>query len=99
MNYCSNNYDATQQAKDEHKFRRHLRKFLTFNLILFILMLVGVGVSGLWKISLIWGAFLALKYRRFLDKKREEQWPEEEVTKREQYGRPRKPNWRRKDLV
>ena len=97
MNCCSHNYDANDQSRDEARFRRRLRKFLTFNLVLFVLMILSVGISSLWKISIIWGAFLAISGTRIFNKDRDEPW--DDAPKREQYGRPRRPGWRKKDLV
>lgn len=97
MNCCSHDYDLNDQARDESRFYGRIRKFLTFNLILFVLMILGIGVSGLWKISVIWGAFLAISGMRTFRKERDEL--RDEPSSREQYGRPRRPNWRKKDLV
>ena len=87
-----------KQLNPEAKFRKHLRSFLGYNFVIFILMILGMGGATLWKISVIWGAILAIKgYRLFgeEDCKREV----EEVPSTAQYGRPKRPQWRDKDLV
>jgi hypothetical protein len=83
----------------ESKFRKSLRAFLTFNLIIFIFMITGIGGAGLWKISIIWGAILAIKGRHYLKKEDCDNNDRHDTPSKEQYGRPRRPEWRDKDLV
>jgi hypothetical protein len=92
---CSN--QQSDEAK-ESKFRKSLRAFLTFNLVIFILMITGIGGAGLWKISIIWGAILAIKGRHYL-KQEDRDDSRDDTPSKEQYGRPRRPEWRDKDLV
>jgi hypothetical protein len=91
------NQQQTDEVK-ERKFRKNLRAFLTFNLIIFIFMITGIGGAGLWKISIIWGAILAIKGRHYLKKEDQDETCFDTPSK-EQYGRPRRPDWRDKDLV
>lgn len=91
------NKEQTDEDK-EIKFRKNLRAFLTFNLIIFIFMITGIGGAGLWKISIIWGAILAVKGRHYL-KQDNPVNDRRSGPSREQYGRPRRPEWRDKDLV
>lgn len=82
-------------------FKKKIKSFLSFNFFIFILMLFGIKLSILWKISVMWGAYLAFTLWRkgsyscdrdeFRDKERE--------YKNKQYGRPKRPEWKDKDLV
>ena len=96
MRTCHQSYE--NDASREAKFRKSLRSFLGFNFVIFILMLIGIGGSGLWKISVIWGAFLAIRGYSIFGKEEKDDYREEELT-REQYGRPKRPQWKDKDLV
>ena len=88
----------TKNLSPEAKFRQSLRSFLGYNFIIFILMILGLGGATLWKISVIWGAILAFKgYRLFGDQ--DEKCGMEEPPSAAQYGRPKRPEWRKKDLV
>ncbi|MEL6659439.1 MAG: 2TM domain-containing protein [Bacteroidota bacterium] len=82
----------------EEKFRKSLRSFLGFNFFIFILMVLGMGSSVLWKISVIWGAILAMRGYSIFGKEDDAPRREDEPS-REQYGRPRRPQWKDKDLV
>lgn len=63
-------------------------------------MLLGMGGSGLWKISVIWGAFLAIRgYSIFGKEEQGDDSHSEDDLSREQYGRPKRPEWKDKDLV
>lgn len=97
-NYSSSCGSERTEDQATTKFRKSLKGFLTFNFVIFILMITGMGGAGLWKISVIWGAILAIKGRHYL---KTEDHPREDYTgpSREQYGRPRRPEWRDKDLV
>lgn len=94
------------------KFYRHLRSYLIFNFVIFMLMLMGSGGFGLWKASFIWGIFIGVHYIRVFG------WPgangwfgedwEDWMAEREGRRRdgpepfeqePGRPNWRDKDLV
>ena len=88
-------------AKKEAKFRKSLRSFLTFNVIIFAMMIFGMGGAVLWKISVIWGAILAFKgYGLYgCEEKAERDIAVEEELSSEQYGRPKRPQWKDKDLV
>jgi len=91
---------CNKEQTKEMKFRKSLRAFLTFNLIIFIFMIVGFGGTGLWKVSIIWGAILAIKGRHYLKQdKPPVKVQRQNEPNREQYGRPRRPEWRDKDLV
>ncbi|MEZ4984574.1 MAG: hypothetical protein R2795_06005 [Saprospiraceae bacterium] len=45
----------------EGRFRSSLRRFLKYNVFIFVLMMFGIGGSFLWKISVIWGTILAFR--------------------------------------
>ena len=91
-------YECDEEEQSTSKIEKSVKKFLKFNFFIFILMLVGIKIAILWKISIIWGAFLAFKFwsrgnrcsNRRHNKHRHS---------REQYGRPQRPDWRDKDLV
>lgn len=96
MKACHGSYK--HEMNREEKFRKSLRSYLTFNFVIFILMVLGMGGSGLWKISVIWGAFLAIRGYSIFNK--EEDTPRRDDDRsREQYGRPKRPEWKDKDLV
>lgn len=98
MKACHGSYDREQSR--ETKFRKSLRSYLGFNFFIFILMLIGAGGSGLWKISVIWGAFLAIRgYSIFGKEEDDGRYSKEDDLSREQYGRPKRPEWKDKDLV
>lgn len=97
MKACQGSYD--QEQSREAKFRKSLRSYLGFNFIIFILMLLGMGGSGLWKISVIWGAFLAIRGYSIFGKEEDQRSSREDDLSREQYGRPKRPEWKDKDLV
>lgn len=97
MHCSSRHYDHSDQDMAERKFRKSLRAFLGFNFVVFIFMLFG-SASGLWKVSIIWGAILAIKGKRLFNKDRDD-YNRPDPHDREQYGRPKRPNWKKKDLV
>ena len=100
MKTCSSACGSQRfEEERESKFRKSLRAFLTFNLIIFIFMITGIGGAGLWKISIIWGAILALKGRHYLKQEDNDNNNRHDTPSKEQYGRPRRPEWRDKDLV
>lgn len=99
MKACHNSYQGDESR--EAKFRKSLRSFFGYNFVIFILMILGMGGVFLWKISVIWGAILAFKgYGIYGSEERETRsFTTEEEPTREQYGRPRRPEWKDKDLV
>lgn len=98
MKACHRSYKHDESR--EGKFRKSLRSYLGFNFVIFILMLLGMGGSGLWKISVIWGAFLAIRgYSIFGKEEQGDDNHSEDDLSREQYGRPKRPEWKDKDLV
>lgn len=99
MKACHNSYQ--QDDSREAKFRKSLRSFLTFNFVIFIMMVVGMGGAILWKISVVWGAILAFKGYGIYGKEEKcsTTFSTEEEPSKEQYGRPKRPQWKDKDLV
>jgi hypothetical protein len=99
MKACHKSYQHDESR--EAKFRKSLRSFFGYNFVIFILMILGMGGVILWKISVIWGAILAFKgYSIYGREERETPgFTTEEEPSREQYGRPRRPEWKDKDLV
>lgn len=99
MKTCDCSY--TKYVDKEAKFRKSLRSFFGFNFVVFILMILGMGGVVLWKISVIWGAILAFKgyglYGR--EEKDGKDMTFEEDPSPQQYGRPKRPQWKDKDLV
>jgi len=99
MKTCHKSYQHDESR--EAKFRKSLRSFLSYNFVIFILMILGMGGAFFWKISVIWGAILAFKGYGIYG--REERgtpgFTTEEDPSREQYGRPKRPQWKDKDLV
>ena len=97
MKACHDSYrnDDSREAK----FRKSLRSFLGFNFFIFMLMILGMGGTGLWKISVIWGAFLAIRGYCLFGKEDDHNYQREEDLSREQYGRPKRPEWKDKDIV
>ena len=99
MKACHKSYQGDESR--EAKFRKSLRSFFGYNFVIFILMILGMGGVVLWKISVIWGAILAFKgYGIYGSEERKTPgFNTEEEPSREQYGRPRPPEWKDKDLV
>lgn len=98
MKACHKSYKHDESR--EGKFRKSLRSYLGFNFFIFILMLLGMGGSGLWKISVIWGAFLAIRgYSIFGKEENDHDSRGDDDLSSEQYGRPKRPEWKDKDLV
>lgn len=99
MKACNNSYQYDESR--EAKFRKSLRSFFGYNFVIFILMVLGIGGVILWKISVIWGAILAFKgYGIYGSEERKTpDFSTDEEPSREQYGRPRRPEWKDKDLV
>ncbi len=90
-------FECDDEDQSSSKLEKKVKSFLKFNFFIFILMIVGIKIAILWKISIIWGAFLAFKFwsrgncsNRRYGKRRHS---------KEQYGRPQRPDWREKDLV
>ena len=82
----------------EERFRKSLRSFLSYNFVIFIFMIFGIGGTMLWKISVIWGAILAFKGYGLYGRE-EDGMTDDDEPSREQYGRPKRPQWKDKDLV
>lgn len=95
--YCT----ANERGDAKARFKKSLSKYLGFNLFIFIFMILGMGGSFLMKISVVWGAILALKWYRFdnQDHCSRKSTPDHDDDKRAKYGRPRRPEWKDKDLV
>jgi len=90
--------EPDEQFDASAKFQKRVKSFLKFNFTIFILMLVGVKLAILWKISIIWGAFLAFSAWSENGGKCSNRRSKSKHS-REQYGRPQRSNWRDKDLV
>lgn len=90
-------YECDDEDQLTSKLEKRVKKFLKFNFFIFILMLVGIKIAVLWKISIIWGAFLAFKFWSKGNNCSERK--NKRHHSREQYGRPQRPDWRDKDLV
>lgn len=100
-------------VSEKMKFYRHLRSYLIFNFVFFMLMLMGSGVAGIWKASFIWGIFVGIHYIKAFGwpgangwfGEDWEAWMEERERRRHPEGpepleqEPRGPRWREKDLV
>ena len=116
---CSNHsahYHAKRRHSRKHwgspryRFFRNLRAYVIFNIVMVALMLSGGGFIGLWKVSMIWGAVLFIKYVRlygwpgangwFSDDWKE--WMHEREHRRRNEAEPldpKDPGWRDRDLV
>ena len=95
-------YKGKHDSTPKDRFKKSLSKYLSFNLFIFIFMILGMGGAFLMKISVIWGAFLALKLYRISNSSEEhhnDRSHEKEEDRRSRYGRPRRPEWKDKDLV
>ena len=98
MKACHESYKHEESR--EAKFRKSLRSYLGFNFVIFILMLLGMGGAFFWKISVIWGAFLAIRGYSIFGKEEKDRYDRrDDDLSREQYGRPKRPEWKDKDLV
>lgn len=49
-------------AREKIKFYRNLRAFMIFNSVMFLLFIMGSGAFGMYKVTIVWGFFLALHY-------------------------------------
>ncbi|MCB0638101.1 MAG: 2TM domain-containing protein [Lewinella sp.] len=108
---CSSHHHSRSHADrgpeaEKRRFAKSVRAFLTFNLVMVILMMMGSGVFFFWKVSVIWGAILAIKGLSLYG------WPDKDRyddndfqdddryrEQQEYHRRPRRPSWRDKDLV
>ncbi|MEM1215550.1 MAG: hypothetical protein AAGJ82_07695 [Bacteroidota bacterium] len=97
MNYSKSSTTPNAKAR----FKKSLSTYLGYNLIVFIFMILGVGTSFLMKISVIWGAILAIKWYRYTNRAEQKTRAEAEdfEQRRSKYVRPRRPEWKDKDLV
>lgn len=106
---CACNHSDRSPLNQKLKFYRALRTFFVFSAISFAFMVTGQS-TGMWKISLIWGAVLFAKYVHIFG------WPgangwlgsDWEAWMRERHNHAANPdddakaddaNWREKDLV
>ena len=97
-------------ASPRYRFFRNVRAYMIFNIVVMALMVTGSGVIGLWKVSVIWGAILFIKYVRlygwpgthgwFSDDWKD--WMHERESRRGNEAEPldpKDPHWRDHDLV
>lgn len=96
-NKSSSFNECNDEDQSNSKLDKKVKKFLKFNFFIFILMFVGIKIALLWKISIIWGAFLAFQFWSKGEKCSNRR--DNRRHSREQYGRPQRPDWREKDLV
>ena len=96
----SSSFNECDDDKDHSssKLEKSVKKFLKFNFFIFILMIVGIRIAVLWKISIIWGAFLAFRFWSKGNNCSDRRYNRRRHSS-EQYGRPQRPDWRDKDLV
>lgn len=113
MHYRERHYRKHGPVSEKVKFFRHLRSYLSFNLVIAVLFILGGGAWGLWKASMIWGVFVAVHYIKAFGwpgangwfGEDWEAWMEERERRRYEDGpeplsqEPRRPDWREKDLV
>ncbi len=90
--------ETENEVLSSSKFQKRVKSFLSFNFFIFILMLVGIKIAILWKISIIWGAFLAFSAWSGESSKCGKKKSTSQHS-RQKYGRPQRPDWRDKDLV
>lgn len=100
---CFRNEDpVTRKAK----FAKSVRAYILVNFIMIAIMLSGSNISGWWTAALIWGAVLAANglsiYGWPQPQADDDDYEDEQDRYREQrdyHRRPKRRQWRNKDLV